>query len=223
MIGTRRHRSGAHHEGSITEKKSFWRCLELRRLLQQAGAEVMMTRETDEDVSRHIPGDPASRYQRDMNGRVKLINESGADLFVSLHINYFYDPSIRGAIVFYNNSRPENKLLAEMIQKNINPVVAVNPRPGQYVHQEIKEGDYLLLNYATIPGVIVEMGFITNPDEREPLCRDATIKTGPGAADCIAGTLWQERIVIHELKGYINYSNTLRPPTRRCRLVGAGA
>ncbi len=164
---------GAHHNGSFTEKEIVLAVsLELRRLLQQAGAEVTMTRETDEDVSRHIPGDPSSRYQRDMSGRVKLINESGADLFVSLHINYFYDTSIRGAIVFYNNSRPENKLLAEAIQKNINPVVAVNPRPDQYIHQEIKEGDYLILNRATIPGVIVEMGFITNPDERELLRQD---------------------------------------------------
>lgn len=165
---------GAHYEGSITEKEIVLAVgLELRRLLQQAGAEVMMTRETDEDVSRHIPGDPASRYQRDMGGRVKLINESGADLYVSLHINYFHDPSIRGAIVFYNSSRPENKLLAESIQKNINPVVAVNPRPDQYIHQESKVGDYLILNRATIPGVIVEMGFITNPDERELLCQDS--------------------------------------------------
>ena len=127
---------------------------------------MIMTRERDEDVSRHIPGSEGSRYQRDMNSRVKLINESGADLFVSLHINHIYDPTVRGAIVFYCNSRPENKLLAEAIQKNINPVVAVNPRPDQLIHQNTKEGSYLVLNSSEIPGVIVEMAFMTSPEDR---------------------------------------------------------
>jgi N-acetylmuramoyl-L-alanine amidase CwlD len=165
---------GSHHNGSFTEKEVVLAVgLELRHLLEQAGAEVLMTRETDEDVSRHIPGDSASRYQRDMKGRVKLINESGADLFVSLHVNYIYDPTVRGAIVFYCSSRPENKLLAEAIQKNINPVVAVNPRPDQYIHQNTKEGSYLVLNCTEIPGVIVEMAFMTSPDDRELMKQDS--------------------------------------------------
>lgn len=164
---------GAHHNGSFTEKEVVLSVgLELRRLLEQAGAEVVMTRETDEDVSRHTPGDPASRYQRDMNSRVKLINESSADLFVSLHINHIYDPTVRGAIVFYRNSRPENKRLAEAIQNNLNPVVAVDPRPGQLIHQQTKEGSYLVLNSAEIPGVLVEMAFMSSPADRELLKQD---------------------------------------------------
>jgi N-acetylmuramoyl-L-alanine amidase CwlD len=164
---------GSHHNGSFTEKEIVLSVgLELRRLLEQAGAEIIITRETDEDVSRHIPGSEGSRYQRDMKSRVKLINESGADLFVSLHINSIYDPTVRGAIVFYCNSRPENKVLAEAIQKNINPVVALNPGPDQYIHQNTKEGSYLVLNSAEIPGVIVEMAFMTSPDDRELLKQD---------------------------------------------------
>ncbi len=165
---------GSHHNGSITEKEIVLSvALELRRILEQAGAEVIMTRETDEDVSHHIPGSEGSRYQRDMKSRVKLINESGAELFVSLHINDIYDPTVRGAIVFYCNSRPENKLLAEAIQKNLNPVVAVNPRPDQLIHQKTKEGSYLVLNCAEIPGVIVEMAFMTSPDDRKLLKQDS--------------------------------------------------
>jgi len=157
---------GAHYEEVLEKEVCLSVGLELKRLLEQAGARVIMTRTSDRDVSEHYPDDLESRYQRDMKGRLRIINESGADLFVSLHINSFPDPSVRGAIVFYRNNRPENPLLAEIIQRNINPVVNVNPRPGQLIHQKTKEGDYLLTNRAVIPGVIVEMAFITNPDDR---------------------------------------------------------
>ncbi len=143
--------------------------LELDRYLRQAGATVVLTRSIDEDVSRHITDSSVSRYHRDLQGRRKLINESGGDLFISLHIDSCADPSVRGAITFYKNNRPENKLLAECIQKNLNPVVRANPGEGHYFHQNIREGDYYLLNEAAIPGVILEMGFMTSPADRELL------------------------------------------------------
>jgi len=165
---------GACYNSVLTEKEIVLAVgLKLKRLLKEAGAEVIMTRETDEDVSRYIPGDHVYRYQRDLKGRVKLINESGADLFLSLHVNHFPDPNIRGAIVFYCQSRPENFLLAQIIQSHINPVVKVNPLPEQYIHQSVKEGDFFVSNYAEIPGVLVEMGFMTSPDDRELLFQNS--------------------------------------------------
>lgn len=163
---------GAHHDGEFTEKEVVLAVgLELRRLLEQAGAAVVMTRESDRDVSHHTPGDPATRYQRDMQSRVKIINGSGADLFISIHVNTIHDPNVRGAIAFYREDRPENKRLAEVIHRQINPVVSVNPQPGQYIHQEPKVGNYLLLNCAEIPGIILEMAFMTSPDDRELIAR----------------------------------------------------
>lgn len=160
--------SGSHYEGRILEKDIVLAVgLELRRLLSQAGATVIMTRERDEDTSKYIPGDPASRYQRDMHGRLKVINESGADLFISLHLNSFSDPTVRGAIAFYNPGRPDNKILAETIQKQVNPLMASDPKPGQTVHSSPKEGSYFLTNEANIPGIILEMGFMTSPIDRE--------------------------------------------------------
>lgn len=161
---------GVHHNDTFTEKEVVLSVgLALQRLLEQAGAHVVMTRDTEGDVSHHLPDSAGSRYQRDVNSRIKIINESGADLFVSLHLDSIYDPDVRGAIVYYCGSRPGNKMLAEIIQKNINPVVAVNPLSGQYIHQQIKEGSYKVLNCAEIPGVIVEMGFMTSPADRELL------------------------------------------------------
>ncbi len=162
---------GVHHNGAFTEKEVVLAVgLTLQHLLEQAGADVVMTRDTEGDVSQHLPESAGSRYQRDVNSRIKIINESGADLFVSLHIDSIYDSDVRGAIVYYCGSRPENKMLAEIVQKNINPVVSVNPLPGQYIHQHIKENSsYKVLNCAEIPGIIVEMGFMTSPADRELL------------------------------------------------------
>lgn len=165
---------GVHYNEIITEKEVVLAVgVELRGLLEQAGARVIMTRETDQDISHLLPDEPDTRYRRDMKARVKLINESGADLFISIHINSVNEPYVRGAIAFYRDSRSENKILAETVQKNINPVVNADPKPGQLVHQNPKEGDYLVLNQAEIPGIIIEMAFMTSPDDRALLQQDS--------------------------------------------------
>lgn len=141
--------------------------LELSRLLEQAGAAAILTRSRDEDISHLLPEEVDSRYRRDIKGRVKVINESRPDLFISIHIDSCTDPSVRGAIAFYNRKYPENKLLAETVQRHVNPVAAMNARPGEYIHQEIKEGSYYILNEAQVPGIIMEIAFMTNPTDRE--------------------------------------------------------
>ncbi len=141
--------------------------LELGRLLEQVGATVIFTRCRDEDISHLLPEEADSRYRRDIKARVKIINESRADLFISIHIDSCVDPSIRGAIAFYNRKYPENRLLAETVQGHLNPVVSMNARPGEYIHQDIKEGSYYILNEASVPGIIMEIAFMTNPTDRE--------------------------------------------------------
>ncbi len=154
--------------GRIEEKNiNLAVSLELGRLLEQAGATAILTRSRDEDISHLLPEEADSRYRRDIKARVKIINESRADLFISIHIDSCTDPSIRGAIAFYNQKYPENKLLAERVQSHLNPVVNINPQPGEYVHQDIKEGSYYILNEARVPGIIIEIAFMTNPTDRE--------------------------------------------------------
>ncbi len=163
--------SGTHFQAVILEKDIVLEVgLELRRLLEQAGAQVMITREKDEDLSSHYPDETMAQHRRDVRGRVKLINASGADLAISLHINSIYDNSVRGPITFYSGGDPENKRLAETIQKNINPLFSADARPGQLVHQHPRESnDYYILNESNMPSVLLEMAFMTSPDDRELL------------------------------------------------------
>lgn len=160
--------SGAHFESSMLEKDIVLEIgLELRRLLEQAGARVMLTREKDEDLSRHCPDLSLPRHRRDVRGRVILINNSGANLAVSLHLNSIYDSSVRGAIAFYAGGNPENKRLAEAIQKNMNPLFLADAKEGQLVHQQAQESNaFYILNETKMPAVLLEAAFMTSPDDR---------------------------------------------------------
>lgn len=163
--------SGTHFESRILEKDIVLEIgLELRRLLEQAGARVMITREKDEDLSRHCPDETMALHRRDVHGRTRLINASQADFSLSLHINSIYDPSVRGPIAFYAGGNPENKRLADTIQKNVNPLFGAEAKPGQLMHQQPQESNaYYILNETTMPSVLLEIAFMTNPDDRELL------------------------------------------------------
>lgn len=163
--------SGTHYESVLLEKEIVLEIgLELRRLLEQSGARVMITREQDEELSYHFPDGALPRHHRDLRGRVKLINSSQADLLISLHVNSIYDPGVRGAIAFYNAGNPESKRLAAAVHGTLNPFFCADAKPGQLVHQDPQESSaYYLLNETAMPGIILEIGFITNADDRRIL------------------------------------------------------
>ncbi len=161
--------SGTHFESVMLEKEIVLEIgLELRRLLEQAGAGVMITREIDEELSRHCPDEGLARHRRDVRGRVVLINASQADLAVSLHINSIYDSSVGGPIAFYAGGNPENKRLAEAVQGGINPLFSA--RPGRLLHRHPQESNaYYILNESATPSIILEVAFMTSPEDRELL------------------------------------------------------
>ena len=133
--------------------------LKLRDYLEQAGAVVIMTRTTDDDVD----GMEGMKYKsKDMVERKKLAE--GGDILVSIHQNSFTQPSIRGAQTFYNAQSKKGKVLAEAIQKSIKDYAD---------HQNKREAksntNYYVLRATLIPAVIVECGFLTNPDEEKLL------------------------------------------------------
>ncbi|NLA05707.1 MAG: N-acetylmuramoyl-L-alanine amidase [Firmicutes bacterium] len=160
--------SGAHHESLLLEKEIVLEIgLQLRRLLEQGGARVMITREKDEELSKHCPDEGMARHRRDIRGRVKLINTSQAHLFISLHINSIHDPSVRGPIAFYAPGKPESKRLAGTVHDALNPLFSADAKAGQLVHQAPQESSaFFILNETEMPGILLEIAFITNPDDR---------------------------------------------------------
>ena len=126
------------------------------------GVKTILTR--DEDASlEHMSSREGPRHIRDLDGRLSIIHREKGSFLVSIHINSEpRDPGVTGAIVYYHEREPEAQKLAQAIQNHLNNLTK------QHHLQEHKprRGDFYLLRESKIPGVIVELGFITNPKER---------------------------------------------------------
>lgn len=133
--------------------------LKLRDYLEQSGATVVMTRTKDEDVDGM---DGVKHKSKDMLERRK--KSQGCDVLVSIHQNSFSQPKVKGAQVFYHKSSDNGKLLATFVQKSIREYVDTTNR------REIKSSnDYYVLRTKGLPAIIVECGFLTNPEEEQKL------------------------------------------------------
>ena len=128
----------------------------LAEYLAQGGAEVILTRESDDALG--------SKKQADMAERRKIANESGADLLVSIHQNAFPSAKAKGAQVFYHKSSADGKRLAECVQESLRSRV-----DGSNQRQAKENKDYYILRTTEIPAVIVECGFLSNAEEERLL------------------------------------------------------
>lgn len=130
----------------------------LRELLGSTGAVTFMTRESDVDLADQSPALTGGRKRRDILRRVELINQWQPDAALSLHVNAINSSRWRGAQVFYPPNDPESERLAETIQSALTRVLKNTNRVA-------KVGDYRVLNDSQCPVVLVEVGFISNPEE----------------------------------------------------------
>jgi len=134
----------------------------LAGILSQAGAQVFLTRESDRDLSDPEQKNSYKAKMQDLTRRVELANQKQADLFISIHVNSFPDRREGGAQTFSQPGEVESKKLAEAIQQEMNRYT-VNPG------RQAKQVDYFANRMAEMPSAIVEIGFISNPQEEKLL------------------------------------------------------
>lgn len=128
--------------------------LKLKTLLEQNDIKVVMTRE--EDVGLYSEG-ISNKKRADLNERVRIIKDNGADLAVSIHQNSYPEEYVKGAQVFYYTESQQGKLLAETIQAQIIETIA----DGN--HRKAKpNNNYYMITRTECPLVIVECGFLSN-------------------------------------------------------------
>lgn len=137
--------------------------LKLAKLLEENGAIVYMTRYDDYNLANI---DSYNIKKSDLNNRIKIINNSNCDMFLSIHLNAYTSSTWYGAQTFYTNNNKDNIVLAEIIQKNFKKNLNTN--------RNIKNinNRYLYDNLDKL-GVLLEVGFITNPNERNLLVQDS--------------------------------------------------
>lgn len=136
----------------------------LQGFLEQCGMEVVMTR-ADEQGIYDSEGTIRNKKRSDMKNREKLMNDSEADMFLSIHMNKFTDSKYSGPQVFYSSNKDESKELAQILQEEL--IAVLNPSS----QREIKKAtnDIYLLKKAKIPAVLVECGFLSNAEEEKKL------------------------------------------------------
>ncbi|MCL6588454.1 MAG: N-acetylmuramoyl-L-alanine amidase [Firmicutes bacterium] len=139
--------------------------LRLKKYLSRAGIYTIMIRETDRDFF-DAPLNISHKKRRDLTYRIGIANRTRADLLISIHANSFPQVIYRGAQTFYNPKDLESKLLAEAIQNQLVRWLGPNRRRA-------KTGDYRVLNDIKMPGVIVEIGFLSNAEEARQLSSPA--------------------------------------------------
>ena len=98
-----------------------------------------------------------------MDARRRIIERVRPDLVISIHLNIFPgDSSVRGLQTFYNKDGAVSKVYAEAIQNEFN-------KSPLDTNRLAKTGDYYILDSTVYPSVLVECGFISNPDDERLL------------------------------------------------------
>jgi N-acetylmuramoyl-L-alanine amidase len=130
--------------------------LQVGKILQAANVKVVYTRTSDQSKA--------------LAERVVLANESGADLFVSIHCNSVTNPTAHGMEVYTTPGQGKADLAAEEIVR-----AWLKYLPGHTIRKDLSDGDsdkeanFYVLRYTTMPAVLVETAFISNPREEQKL------------------------------------------------------
>ena len=146
------------HEDDLNLKMSFL----LKKKLEDAGINVVMTRETDASLAE---GSGRAFKKRDMALRKELIKKIRPNMVISLHQNSYTNHKLRGAQVFYDKTSDISKQIAEFIQEQFLANL-------EHSNKTTSPGDYFMLKCTTAPSVIVECGFLSNEEDEKLLLTD---------------------------------------------------
>lgn len=146
--------------GSLEKDINLDICLTLEKLLVQGGYNTKMIRNTDVSVHDEDAETTRQRKVSDIHNRVEAANSDRNNILVSIHQNHFSESKYFGTQVFYSRNNANSQVLAE----NIRTAVTSLLQPENT--RKCKESsDVYLLDNTTVPAVIIECGFLSNPDE----------------------------------------------------------
>lgn len=158
---------GAGSDQTLEKDIALKISLKLRDYLQQQGALVNMTRDSDIDLAAPDTRGYSRRKVEDLKNRLKLINNPDNNFFVSIHLNAIPSSKWSGAQTFYAPQHVENEKAAKFIQDELRKNLGNTTRKAKPLTH------VYILKYAKKPGVLVEVGFLSNPAERANLKKDS--------------------------------------------------
>lgn len=153
--------SGAVGPNGYTEKEgAFAISQKVASILNQSGAKVVMTRNSDVDVYG-----PNASARNELQARVDVGNNANSDIFVSIHCNAFVNPAANGTQTFYYGSSYQGQRLAQSIQEKMIEANGLRDRG-------ISTCNFYVVKHSYMPAVLIETAFITNYDEEALLSDD---------------------------------------------------
>lgn len=127
----------------------------LEQELIASGATVYLTRDTDKDLSTT----KINRKRSDLLNRAYLINKNNPNMYISIHLNYIQNSRWKGLQIFYNNNNKQNKEIALNLTKYLKEKTS-------NVKETKQNNTYYMYKHIKSPGVLIELGFLSNKDDR---------------------------------------------------------
>ena len=156
---------GAVSDNGVSEAEINLKiALKLQQLLEQSGSNVVLTRSDNNaiyDVDKKTLRD---KKNSDIRNRVRIGNDSSADIFVSIHLNKIPENQYYGWQTFFKDGNEDGKRLANCIQNNLNETIQKENK-----RTPLKINNVYIIKHVEIPTVIVECGFLSNPEEERQL------------------------------------------------------
>lgn len=141
--------------------------LKLREILESRGINVILTRSGDSGIYDSDAKTIHEMKLSDMRNRLSIINSSGADLFISVHMNSHTTSQPHGLHIFYSKNHPEAETAANAVQNHIAELT------GAQTHTVKTASDTLyLMKNPVPPAILAECGFLSNPEEESLLNDD---------------------------------------------------
>ena len=135
----------------------------LKTKFDKSGAKTVMTRKTEAGLY----GIYSKGFKRrDMQKRKQITLNAKADVFVSIHLNYYSSPLRRGAQVFYKIDKEKSKSLADIVQAEL-----IGGKECERDYTALA-GDYYVLNEADCAAILCECGFLSNAEDEKLLLTD---------------------------------------------------
>ena len=160
---------GAESSNGTTEAETNLKItLKVQNLLEQSGCNVILTR-SDENAIYDLDSKTLKQKKvSDIKNRVKIGNESSADIFVSIHLNKIPEQQYYGWQCFYNEKDENSIKLAKQLQENLNKSIQKENK-----RVAMKLNTVYIMKHVEIPISIVECGFLSNPEEEKQLLEDS--------------------------------------------------
>jgi len=145
--------------GTIEKEINLEYVLALKDKLVKNGYKVVLTRKNDDGLYSEFA---KNKKTSDMNARYKIIQKANPNLVISIHMNSFSNSSAKGATTYYRKDDKASKMCSDLIQKSLQTYCGARTSTS-------KVGDYYMLNCSYYSAVLIECGFISNPEEEKLL------------------------------------------------------